>query len=100
MDNEAYGVTDDANGDKPNAFGLYDRHGNAWQWVEDCWHKDYIGAPVDGSAWNSGDCITRVVRGGSWNDRLWDLRAAHRSGSSTEGRYSDGSLRVARTLSP
>jgi formylglycine-generating enzyme required for sulfatase activity len=54
---------------QPNAFGLYDLSGNVGEWVEDCWHKNYQGAPTDGSAWlkeNGGDCGRRVVRGGSW----------------------------------
>ena len=50
---------------KPNAFGLYDMAGNVWQWVEDCYHNNYDGAPQDGSAWLAGDCKYRVVRGGS-----------------------------------
>ena len=50
----------------PNAFGLYDMVGNVWEWVEDCWHNNYDGAPADGSAWITGDCSTPVVRGGSW----------------------------------
>jgi formylglycine-generating enzyme required for sulfatase activity len=53
---------------KPNAFGLYDMHGNVEQWVEDCWHESYYGAPREGSAWTSGDCTVRVVRGGTWLD--------------------------------
>jgi formylglycine-generating enzyme required for sulfatase activity len=47
---------------KPNAFGLYDMAGNVWQWLEDCFHRDYDKAPKDGSAQKSGDCQTRVVR--------------------------------------
>ena len=50
-----------------NAFGLYDMAGNVWEWVQDCYHDNYDGAPTDGSAWTSGDCSLRVVRGGSWN---------------------------------
>jgi formylglycine-generating enzyme required for sulfatase activity/predicted Ser/Thr protein kinase len=51
---------------QPNAFGLYDMLGNVFEWVQDCWHADYRGAPSDGSAWLSGDCSQRDMRGGSW----------------------------------
>ncbi len=69
---------------RPTLLGLYDMLGNAWEWTADCWHKDYTGAPADGSAWleaSQGDCKLRVVRGGSWyvfprglrsGDRVWD----------------------------
>ena len=51
----------------PNAFGLYDMHGNVWEFCQDVWHSDYDGAPVDGSAWvNGGNSSYRVLRGGSW----------------------------------
>ena len=51
-----------------NGFGLHDVHGNVWEWVEDCWHGDYSGAPADGSTWTTGEnCGERVLRGGSWN---------------------------------
>ena len=50
-----------------NAWGLHDMHGNVWEWVEDCWHENYAGAPSDGTAWTSvGNCSERVLRGGSW----------------------------------
>ena len=49
-----------------NAWGLHDMHGNVWEWVEDCWNDSYVGAPGDGSAWRSGSCSQRVIRGGSW----------------------------------
>ena len=53
----------------PNAFGLHDMAGNVWEWVEDCWHNNYAGAPRDGTAWTSGgDCGRRVLRGGSWGN--------------------------------
>ena len=58
---------------QPNDFGLYDMHGNVWEWCEDCWHDDYKNAPLDGSAWleaNNGDCKKRVLRGGSAGTRF------------------------------
>jgi formylglycine-generating enzyme required for sulfatase activity len=62
-----------------NPWGLYNVHGNALQWMEDCWHENYNGAPADGSAWTAGDCSSRrVVRGGSWYDGPRYLRAAAR----------------------
>lgn len=52
---------------QPNAFGLYDMHGNVWEWCEDVWHKSYNGAPDDGSAWlSNGNSSYRILRGGSW----------------------------------
>jgi len=51
----------------PNSFGLFDIHGNVAEWTQDCWHKDYLGAPKDGSVWDTGcDSDLRVLRGGSW----------------------------------
>ena len=83
-----------------NPYGLYDMVGNVWEWTEDCWNESYHGAPADGSAWTSGDCSRRVVRGGSWAYDPDFLRSAYR------GRYASGSrvnilgFRVARTLTP
>ena len=62
-----------------NAWGLHDMHGNVWEWVEDCRNDSYVGAPGDGSAWRSGDCNQRVIRGGSWYDSARDLRSAFRN---------------------
>lgn len=50
-----------------NGFGLYDMHGNVFEWCEDIWHRDYNGAPRNGSAWLRGDSDLRVLRGGSWD---------------------------------
>jgi formylglycine-generating enzyme required for sulfatase activity len=83
-----------------NAFGIYDMAGNVSQWVEDCWNDNYNGAPIDGSAWTSGDCNRRVIRGGSWNGDPQDLRSANRGWDATEGRYVFLGFRVARTLAP
>ncbi|MCL2713398.1 MAG: formylglycine-generating enzyme family protein, partial [Alphaproteobacteria bacterium] len=69
-----------------NPFGLYQVHGNVWEWVEDCWHDTYRGAPTDGSVWTSGDCRTRVLRGGSWRSASGVLRSASRLQDSTDTR--------------
>jgi len=82
----------------PNAFGLYDTTGNVWEWVEDCYHGSYDGAPTDGSPWTTGDCSQRVLRGGSWGNLPASLRAADRSGFTTDGRIIGLGFRVARTL--
>ena len=64
---------------QPNPFGLYDTAGNVAEWVEDCWHDNYEGAPTNGSAWEAKDVRWRVVRGGSWNDNAENLRSSSRS---------------------
>ena len=85
---------------RPNAFGLYDMHGNVWEWTEDCSNGSYAGAPSDGSAWENGDCTQRVLHGGSWNDRPSILRAASRLRDATGDRDFFIGFRVARTLAP
>jgi serine/threonine-protein kinase len=82
----------------PNAFGLYDMHGNVWEWVEDCWNVSYAGAPTDGSAWTSGNCAQRVVRGGSWDSEPQTLRSALRYYFLTSIRSNTVGFRVARGL--
>ncbi len=68
-----------------NAWGLYDMSGNLWEWTQDCWHESFAGAPADGSAWTSGACNKRVLRGGSWcNDQTY-LNAAFRFGNFKDG---------------
>ena len=81
-----------------NAWGVYDMHGNVWEWVEDCWNVSYEGAPADGSAWESGDCSARVLRGGSWDYSPRKLRSAFRFLSSTVSRYDYLGFRVARSF--
>src|SRR5262249_46599041 len=61
---------------RPNAFGLYDMLGNVFQWTEDCYHNSYDAAPSDGSAWTTGECKYRVLRGGSWNVSPRSVRSA------------------------
>ncbi len=84
---------------KANKFGLYNVHGNVWEWVEDCWHESYRGAPNNGKAWTKGgDCEKRVLRGGSWDDLPEDLRSADRGRNSAVGRNYSSGFRVSRTL--
>ena len=80
-----------------NGFGVHDVLGNVWEWVQDCWNDSYVGAPSDGSAWKSGDCSLRVVRGSSWISRPGYLRSASRIRSGTGYRNYLGGFRVART---
>lgn len=83
---------------KPNGFGLYDMHGNVWEWTGDCWHDDYNGAPPDGSAWMAGDCQKHVLRGGAWNYPPRNLRSASRGQTATGIRSHCNGFRLARTL--
>ena len=72
-----------------NAWGVHDMYGNVWEWVEDCWNDSYVGAPADGSAWESGDCSGRVLRGGSWDDEPRNLHSANRFRYATVDRFND-----------
>jgi formylglycine-generating enzyme required for sulfatase activity len=83
---------------QPNGFGLYDMIGNVWEWVQDCWNDSYKGAPGDGSAWESGDCGRRVVRGGSWGNNPENCRSAIRFRLEPGDRNDDLGFRLARTL--
>jgi formylglycine-generating enzyme required for sulfatase activity len=91
----------------PNPWGLYQVHGNVWEWTQDCAHDSYDGAPTDGSAWTGSDCSFRVIRGGCWVS-LPQARSASRGGqfSDSRGRHSaivrgyDFGFRVGRTLLP
>ena len=79
-----------------NGFGLHDVHGNVTEWVADCWNATYDGAPADGSAWETGDCNKRVLRGGSWVVNPALLRSALRLRAIPRYRNLTTGFRVAR----
>ncbi|MGB5451975.1 MAG: SUMF1/EgtB/PvdO family nonheme iron enzyme [Sedimenticolaceae bacterium] len=83
---------------QPNPFGLHDVHGNAWEWTGDCWNPSYTGAPADGTPWLRGDCISRVLRGGSWALDHDYMRSARRSRYDRDVRYYLNGLRVVSEL--
>src|SRR3979411_85266 len=82
----------------PNPFGLYDMGGGVDQWVEDCWHKNYQGAPSDGSPWVEGSCASHVIRSGSWKNDARYARPANRDSYDTNVRYPTHGFRVALSL--
>lgn len=83
---------------KPNSFGLYDVHGNVWEWVQDCYQPTYEGAPEDGGAVKSLDCDLRVIRGGSWYSPPQFLRSAYRLGYKPDDSIDYIGFRLARVL--
>lgn len=82
---------------QPNAWGLYQVHGNIWEWVEDCWHPNYQGAPADSQAWTGDTACRRVLRGGSWDRIPQVLTAASRISFSASYRYNMIGFRVAKS---
>jgi formylglycine-generating enzyme required for sulfatase activity len=80
---------------KPNPFGLLSMGGSVAQWVSDCWHKDYRGAPKDGSSWEEAFCRQRVLKGGSWKSGWSDVRPASRNFYDPDVRYVAHGFRVA-----
>ncbi len=91
-----------------NPFGLHDMHGNVWEWVEDCYHDSYKGAPSDGATWTTGACeksidgkdVRRVLRGGAWGVNPQYLRSASRYWYLPDNWFSYVGFRLVRTLTP
>ncbi|WP_411816764.1 SUMF1/EgtB/PvdO family nonheme iron enzyme [Hyphococcus sp. DH-69] len=82
----------------PNPYGLFDMHGNVWEWTSDCWSASHTGGMPDGSPRGNGDCDRRVLKGGAWNTGGWRLRAGHRIAKAKTTREYDNGFRVARDL--
>ncbi len=82
----------------PNAFGLYDIHGNVWEWCEDTWHDNYNGAPTDGSAWVSEN-NQKMLRGGSWVSHAINCRSAYRGWGVRDHRNDNVGFRVVLSAS-
>lgn len=96
--NDGFDATAPAGSFSPNAFGLHDALGNVWEWTQDCWNDRYVQAPNDGSAWETGDCGRRVVRGAAWNTQPEQVRVAVRDGVRARTRSNNLGFRVVRRL--
>ena len=79
---------------QPNSYGLYDMHGNVWEWVEDCWNNSYVGAPSDARSWMSGDCGQHTLRGGSWYNGPNALHSSTRTKRTLTFRHSHLGFRL------
>jgi formylglycine-generating enzyme required for sulfatase activity len=91
------GGTTDVGSYAANPWGLYDMHGNVWEWVQDCWHDGYDGGPCDGTAWvNAEGADLRVLRGGAWGRAVRTLRSANRGRNRPDLRDFYFGFRVAR----
>jgi len=80
----------------PNPYGLYDMNGSVWEWVADCWHSTYKGAPADARAWDEANCRARVIRGGSWREGADYMLSSTRFKYDASVRHSQNGFRVAR----
>jgi formylglycine-generating enzyme required for sulfatase activity len=93
---DRYAATSPVGSFPPNPFGLYDIVGDAFQWVEDCYHPNYDGAPTDGSAWTAANCEEHVIRGGSFGHMPRLARSAYRFKDTTDHRSVFLGFRLAR----
>jgi sulfatase modifying factor 1 len=98
--NDGYVYTAPVGSFKANSFGLNDMLGNVFQWTEDCWHADYNGAPIDGSARSDGDCSEHELRGGSWFSTPAYVRANYRNHFAADYRTSSVGIRLVRDIGP
>jgi sulfatase modifying factor 1 len=98
--NDGYVYTAPVGSFKANSFGLHDMLGNVFQWTEDCWHADYTGAPIDGSARSDGDCSEHELRGGSWFSTPAYVRANYRNHFAADYRTSSVGIRLVRDSGP
>ncbi|WP_367154613.1 SUMF1/EgtB/PvdO family nonheme iron enzyme [Methylomonas sp. HYX-M1] len=94
---DGYAYTAPVKSFKANNFKLYDMSGNVWEWVQDCYHDNYQGAPADGRAWEKNKCETRALRGGSWFIKPSILRSANRDGFRPVAALDFTGFRLART---
>lgn len=81
---------------EPNPYGIYDTSGNVAEWVHDCWHENYEGAPSDGSVWEGGDCSQRIARGGSYISPMQSTRVTKRDKFRSDTGYDHIGIRVVR----
>ena len=81
-----------------NPHGLYDMNGNVWEWVSDCWHDNYQGAPSDGESWDDPNCSVKVIRGGAWRNDKTYVHSASRFKYDTYVRYLLNGFRVAKSM--
>ncbi len=83
---------------KANPFGVHDILGNVFEWTQDCWNPSHKGGPNNGEPRTDGDCKFRIMKGGSWVNHAYQIRAAKRTRYTTDYRYDDYGFRIARTL--